>query len=70
MTFLKILGYLRVNHAEYMENELSQAITKRLKLRNVYLKQHLKYKKQRNLCVTLLRKKKAKYFNDLELNLV
>ena len=66
----KILGYLRANHAEYTENELSQAITNRLKLQNVYLKQHLKYKKQRNLCVTLLRKKKAKYFNDLELNLV
>ena len=31
--------YLRANHAEYMDNELSQAIMKRSKLRNDYLKQ-------------------------------
>ena len=30
----------------------------------------LAYKKQRNFCVTLLRKKKADYFNNLDLNLV
>ena len=61
--------------AEYMDKELSQAIMKRLKLWNDYLKHRseenrLAYKKQRNFCVTLLRKKKADYFNTLELNLV
>ena len=67
--------YIRANHAEYMDKELSQAIMKRSKLRNDYLKQRseenrLAYKKQRNFCVTfLLRKKKADYFHNLDLNL-
>ena len=44
-------------------------------MRNDYLKHRneenkLAYKKQRNFCVTLLRKKKADYFNNLDLNLV
>ena len=48
---------------------------KRSKLRNNYLKHRneenrLAYKKQRNFCFTLLRKKKADYFNNLDLNLV
>ena len=48
---------------------------KRLKLRNDYLKHRseenrLAYEKQCNFCVALLRKKKADYFNNLELNLV
>ena len=58
-----------------MDKELSQAIMKRSKLQNVYLnhrseENRLAYKKQRNFCVTLLRKKKADYFNNLDLNLV
>ena len=58
-----------------MDKELSQAIMKRSKLWNDYLKHRseenrLAYKKQRNFCVTLLRKKKADYFNNLDLNLV
>ena len=45
------------------------------KLQNDYLKQRseeniLAYKKQRNFCVTLLRKKKADSFDNLDLNLV
>ena len=56
--------YIRANHAEYMDKELSQAIMKRSKLRNVYLnhrieESRLAYKKQRNFSVTLLRKKKS-----------
>ena len=67
--------YIRKNHAEYMNKEFSQAIMKRSKLCNIYLKHRseenrLVYKKQRNFCVTLLRKKKADYFNNLNLNLV
>ena len=67
--------YIRANHAEYMDKELRQAIMKRSKLRNYYLKHRseknrLAYKKQRNFFVTLLRKKKADYFNNLDLKLV
>ena len=55
--------YIRANHAEYMDKELNQAIMKRSKLPNVYLKHRseenrLAYKNQHNFCVTLLRKKK------------
>ena len=50
--------YIRTNHAEYMDEELSQAIMKRSKLRNDYLKHRseenrLAYEKQRNFCVLL-----------------
>ena len=67
--------YIRANHAKYVDKELRQAIMKRSKLRNYYLKHRgeknrLVYKKQRNFCVTLLRKKKADYFNNLDLKLV
>ena len=67
--------YIRPNHAECMDKVLTQAMMKRSKFRNVYLnnrseENRLAYKKQRNFCVTLLRKKKADYFNNLDLNLV
>ena len=67
--------YIRANHAEYIDKEVRQAIMKRSKLRNDYLKHRseerkLAHKKQRNFCVTLLRKIKADYFNNLDLNLV
>ena len=67
--------YIRANYAEYMDKELNQAIMKRSKLWNVYLnhrseENRLAYKKQPNFCVTLPRKKKADYFNNLDLNLV
>ena len=67
--------YIRANHAEYMNKELSQAIMKLAKLRNTYLEHRseenrLAYRKQRNFCVTLLRKKKKDYFNNLDLSLV
>ena len=45
----------------------------RTKLRNQFLKKRtleakLKYNKQRNLCVSLLRKAKRNYYQNLELN--
>ena len=48
---------------------------KHSKLRSDYLEHRseenrLAYKKKRNFCVTLLRKKKGDYFNNLDLNLV
>ena len=53
----------------------NQAIMKRSKFRNDYLKHRseeniLAYKRQRNFCVTLLGKKKADYSNNIDLNLV
>ena len=55
--------YISENHAVYMDKEFSQAIMKRSRLCNIYLKHKseensLAYKNQRNFCVTLLRKKK------------
>ena len=63
-------NYISANHAEYIDKELSQAIMKRSKLRNVFLKHRIEvdrlaYKKQRNFCDTLLRKKKADYLITL-----
>ena len=67
--------YIRENHAEYIDKELSQAIMKLSKLPNNYLKHRsdkskLAYKKQRNFCVTLLKNKITDYFNNLHPNLV
>ena len=47
-----------------------RAITLRTKLKNIFVKNRTgenksRYTKQRNLCVTLLRKSKREYFNNL-----
>ena len=39
----------------------------RSKLRNLYLKVRFRYKKRRNICVSLLRKTKRKHFEDLNI---
>ena len=67
--------YLRVNHANFMIKQLRKAIMKRLKLRNDFLKDRndasqSAYRKQRNLCVTLLRKAKKQCFLNLEPKLI
>ena len=54
---------------------LRKAIMKRSKLRNGFLKDgndasQSAYRKQRNLCVTLLRKVKKQYFWNLEPKLI
>ena len=56
-----------------MTKELSKAIMLRTKLRNQFSKirtpeAKLKYNKQRNLCVSLLRKTKRNYYENLDLN--
>ena len=74
-TFLTILDkhaplkkrYLRAIHANFMTKQLRKAIMKRLKLRNDFLQDRndasqSAYRKQRNLCVTLLRKVKKTLF--------
>ena len=60
--------YIRANNSPFMNNELSKAIMIRSRLRNKYLKLNTvesrdAYKKQRNHCVSLLRKVKKNYEN-------
>ena len=64
--------YLRANHSSFISKDLSKAIMHRSKLRNQFLKlqtheSRLRYNKQRNLCVTLLRKAKKKHYTDLKM---
>ena len=56
-----------------MDKELNQAIMVRSKLRNKYLKSKSetdkqRYNKQRNHCVKLLRLKKQKYYECLDIS--
>ena len=82
-TSLKILDkyapvkkkYLRANHATFMTKEVRKAIMMRSKLRNKFLqdkneKSRNDYRKQRNLCVTLVRRAKQQYFSTLDLNFI
>ena len=52
--------YVRGNNKPFMNKTLSQAIMQRTKLRN-----NISYTKQRNWCVSLLRKEKKEYFANL-----
>ena len=63
--------YKRGSQMPFVTKDLSKAIKKRLKLRNNYLKNktnvnRIPYKKQRNYCVSLLRKSKNNYYGDLD----
>ena len=81
--FLKVLNkhapiktkYLRANHSPYLTKELSKTIMLRSKLWNQYLKckseeARARFKIQTNLCVTLLRKARRDYNENLELGKV
>ena len=62
--------YVRGNHSPFMNKSLSKAIMVRTRLRNIFLKNRseenkINYNKQRNLCVTLLRKSKREYYQNL-----
>ena len=62
--------YLRANQSPFMTKELHNAIMKRSKYRNKFLKDKSQtsrenYKMQRNLCKKLLRKTKKSYFESL-----
>ena len=55
----------------FMNKELSKAIMNRTRLRNVYLRKRpnenrKKYSKQRNYCISLLRRTKRKYYSSLD----
>ena len=58
-----------------MTKEVRKAIMMRSKLRNKFLqdkneKSRNDYRKQRNLCVALVRRAKQQYFSSLDLNLI
>ena len=68
-------GYtdLRANHSNFVTKELSKSIMNRSRLRNQFLKNRsvesrIKYSKQRNICIALLRKTKRKYYEALKLS--
>ena len=74
MTFLNVLlnkfalshkKCLRANHSRFIDKELDKAIIQRSRLHNEYLKDktraaRIAYKKQRDVCVSILRKSKKK----------
>ena len=64
--------YVRGNQSPFMNKTLSKAIKQRSKLRNIFLKNRTEeknnYAKQRNLCVTLLRKGKKEIYGKLNEN--
>ena len=67
--------YLRANHASFVTKELRKAIMLRTRLRNIYLKQRTEttkvaYNRQRNKCVSILKKSKKSYFESLDTKFV
>ena len=79
MTFLNILNkfapskkkYLRANHSRFVNKELHKAVIQRSRLRYENLKDktrlaRIAYKKQRNVCVSILRKCKKYYHENLD----
>ena len=64
--------FLRANHSEFVTKEVSKAIMLRTKLRNKFLKKktlesRAKYNKQKNICVSLIKKAKRNYYENLDL---
>ena len=79
MTFLNVLNkfapvkkkYLRANLSRFVNKELNKVVIQRSRLRNEYLKDktnaaRIAYKKQRNVCVSILRKSKKSYYENLD----
>ena len=65
---------LRGNNAPFMNKTLSQAFMHRSKLKNRFNKyptenNKIFYNQQRNYCVSLLKKEKRKYYNNLDLRI-
>ena len=64
--------FLRANHSKFVTKEVSKAIMLRTKLRNKFLKKNTlesraKYNKQGNICVSLIKKVKRNYYENLDL---
>ena len=67
--------YHRANQGRFMTKDLHKAIMKRSRLRNKFLRDRTdisreEYKKQRNLCVSLLKKAKQDHFANLDIKSV
>ena len=65
--------FVRANHNSFMTKTITKAIMRRSRLRNKYLKNKslinkVAYNKQRNYCVSLVKKEKKKYFNNINPN--
>ena len=66
--------FIRGNNAPFMNQTLSKAFMHRSKLKNKFNKNPTEennnaYKKQRNYCVSLLRKEKKKYYTNLDIKI-
>ena len=64
--------FLRANRSKFVTKEVSKAIMLRTKLRNKFFKKktlesRAKYNKQRNICVSLIKKAKQNYYENLDL---
>ena len=64
--------YIRANQAPFMNKELNKAVMDRSRLRNKYLINRTEenkraYNKQRNYVVSLVRKSKREYYNNLDI---
>ena len=57
--------YVRGKYSSFMNKSLSKAIMVRTRLKNIFLKSRGEENKTRNLCVTLLRKSKREYYQNL-----
>ena len=63
--------HVRSNQKDFMDKELNQAVMHRSKLKNKYIKfntdeNRRSYKKQKNFCVNLFRRKKKQYYSNLD----
>ena len=64
--------FLRANHSKFIPKEISKAIMWTTKLRDQFLKERnlevrTKYNKQKNICVSLAKKAKQNYYENLDL---
>ena len=67
--------FLRANHSKFVTKDVSKAIMLRTKLRNQFFKKRTleartKYNKQRNICVSLVKKAKRNYSENLYLKYI
>ena len=64
--------FLRANHSKFLTKEVIKVIMLRTKLTNKFLQEKTlessaKYNKQRNICVSLIKKAKRNYYKNLDL---
>ena len=67
--------YVRANNSPFMNNDIYKAIMVRSRLRNKYLNLKTEesknaYRKQRNYCVSLIRKAKCNFYEHLDPKLI